>query len=159
MRPAESIYYAALGGALVLNATANLLMKFGIERFKASGVTMSQGTWAVIAALATNPLLVIGLVLFSANVGLYTFALKELAISVAYPIMATLGFAIIVAVAGFRLGERLSTGQWAGVMLILVGVWLVASRADRQLGGPASGAPAAANTSPTDAVSSVRERS
>lgn len=136
------IYFVALGGALVLNATANLMMKFGMERFKAAGITPDQGKVAVAMALLTNWVLLVGLCLFAANVVLYTFALKELAISIAYPIMVTLGFAIIVTVAGIYLNERLSGLQWAGVALILVGVWLVGSQADKQLQktGPSSAA-------------------
>ena len=134
------VYFLALGGALVLNATANLMMKFGMERFKALGLTPEQGKFAIITALMTNWVLLLGLCLFAANVVLYTFALKELAISVAYPIMVTVGFAIIVTVAGIYLNERLSQLQWVGVALILLGVWLVGSQADKQLqhsGGPA----------------------
>lgn len=137
----RSVYFAALAGALVLNASANLMMKFGIERFKAGGTTGQQGTAAVITALAGNWVLLVGLCLFAANVMLYVFALKGLPISVAYPIMVTTGFAIIVVVAGIYLHERLSGLQWAGVALILVGVWLVGSQADKQLQQPA--APAA----------------
>jgi multidrug transporter EmrE-like cation transporter len=138
-------YWMALGAALVMNATANLMMKFGMERYKASGVSLGQGAGAVVAALASNWVLLLGLGLFGANVVLYTFALKGLPISVAYPIMVTLGFAIIVVVAGWRLQERLSPVQWFGVALILGGVWLVGSRATAQLGGEPP--PAAARSS------------
>ena len=131
------VYFMALGAALVMNAAANLMMKFGMERYKAAGVTDEQGTGAVIAALASNWVLILGLCLFAANVVLYTFALKGLPISVAYPIMVTVGFAIIVVVAGWRLHERLSPVQWIGVALILAGVWLVGSRATAQLGAEA----------------------
>jgi drug/metabolite transporter (DMT)-like permease len=50
--------------------------------------------------------------------------------------MVTGGFAIIVVVAGVMLGERLSAPQWAGVAAILLGVFLVARDAGRQMGGP-----------------------
>ncbi len=129
------IYFVALTGALLLNAAANLMVKFGIERFKASGVSSADGTAAVAAALATNWVLLLGLFLFATNVGLYAYALKGLPISIAYPIMVTVGFAIIVIVAGLYLQERLSAAQWVGVGLILLGVWLVGSGAAAQLGG------------------------
>jgi len=125
--------FLALAGALILNATANLMMKFGMERFKASGTTWSQGVVSVVSALLGNWVLLLGLCFFAANVVLYVIALKEVPISVAYPIMTTVGFAIIVVVAGAYLRERLSPVQWLGVGLILVGVWLVASRAAAQL--------------------------
>ena len=126
-------YAIALVIALSLNATANLMIKFGMERFKAAGVTPADGLVAVGASLLTNWVLILGLCCFALNVGFYAYALKALPISVAYPIMVTLGFAIIVTVAGMYLHERLTTVQWVGVCLILIGVWLVASQASKQL--------------------------
>ena len=82
-------YFVALAGALVLNATANLMMKFGIERFKAASANLAEGIWPALAALMTNWVLILGLVCFAANLVLYTYALKELPISIAYPIMVT----------------------------------------------------------------------
>jgi multidrug transporter EmrE-like cation transporter len=66
----------------------------------------------------------------------YAYALQKLPISVAYPIMVACGFAIIVTVAGWVLHERLSPWQWVGVLAILVGVFLVARDAGRQIGSP-----------------------
>lgn len=127
-------YYLALTAALVLNATANLLLKFGIRRL-GEGL-LADGLLQAIAKVLGNYLLVIGLCCFAANVLLYMYALQRFQISVAYPIMVTTGFAIIVVVSGLYLQERLTFVQWLGVALILVGVFLVASRAERQLGGP-----------------------
>jgi multidrug transporter EmrE-like cation transporter len=78
--------------------------------------------------------LLLGLALFAANVVFYAFALQKLPISVAYPIMVASGFAIIVMVAGAKLGEKLTLGQWIGVGAILAGVWIVARDAGRQMG-------------------------
>ncbi len=119
-------YAIALVMALMLNATANLMMKFGVERFKASGATLPHGAGALAAALLSNWVLLLGLCFFAANVVLYTYALKAFPISTAYPIMVSTGFAIIMLVAWRYLGETLTRGQWAGVILILLGVWLVA---------------------------------
>jgi small multidrug resistance pump len=126
-------YYVALFGALTLNATANLLMKFGIRRI-GEGL-LADGVFQAIPKVLGNYVLMIGLVCFAANVFLYMYALQKFQISVAYPIMVTSGFAIIVVISGLYLQERLSFIQWVGVALILVGVFLVASQADRQLSG------------------------
>ncbi len=126
-------YGIALFAALVLNASANLMMKFGVERFKAAGVDLSQGLWPAVVALLSNWVLLLGLFCFATNVVLYTYALKALPISVAYPIMVTVGFAIIVVVAGIYLDEHPTPWQWLGVTLILLGVWLVAWQAKGQL--------------------------
>jgi len=119
-------YAIALVMALTLNATANLMMKFGIERYKAAGVTMEHGVVPVVSALLTNWVLMLGLCCFAGNVVLYTFALKEFPISTAYPIMVSGGFVIISLIAWRYLGESLTRTQWAGVVMILIGVWLVA---------------------------------
>ena len=137
--PAMGKYFLALVVALSLNAAANLMMKFGMERFKASGVTSADGPAAVAGALITNWVLVLGLFCFALNVLFYVYALKGLPISMAYPIMVTAGFAIIVTVASMYLNERLSTVQWVGVALIVVGVWLVAAQAQHQLGAERGG--------------------
>lgn len=137
-------YFLALVVALSLNAAANLMMKFGMERFNDSGVTGADGAFVVARTLATNWVLILGLFCFAFNVLFYTYALKGLPISMAYPIMVTAGFAIIVTVAGVYLHERLGTAQWIGVGLIVVGVFLVASRAQQQLGGQQVGAQAVA---------------
>lgn len=127
-------YGIALTMALILNATANLMMKFGVRRFHTSGITLQQGPWAVAWGFMTNWVLVLGLVCFASNVLFYTYALSGIKISIAYPIMVSGGFVIIAIVAWFYLGETLATGQWVGVILILVGVYLVARQMQSQVG-------------------------
>ncbi len=122
-------YFVALGAALVLNATANLLMKFGMRSIADSGGLMRGGLVQALLTILASPVLVLGVICFALNLIAYMYALQRLPIGVAYPIMVTLGFAIIVIVAGFYLHEHLSWTQWVGVVLILAGVWLVASRA------------------------------
>jgi multidrug transporter EmrE-like cation transporter len=116
----------ALAAALILNAAANLMMKFGVRRFGSSGVGLDQGAVAATGAILSNWVLIVGLVLFASNVVLYTYALSGIRISVAYPIMVSGGFAIIAFVAWRWLGESMTAGQWTGIAMILVGVFLVA---------------------------------
>ena len=119
-------YGIALIAALLLNAAANLMMKFGVRRFGSSGVGLEHGPAVAAGTILSNWVLILGLVLFASNVVLYTYALSGIRISVAYPIMVSGGFAIIALVAWRWLGETLTTGQWLGVAMILVGVFLVA---------------------------------
>ena len=129
-------YSIALALALILNATANLMMKFGVKRFGPGGVSLEQGLVPAATTVLANWVLIVGLLCFAVNVAFYTYALSGIKISVAYPIMVSGGFAVIAVVAWRYLGETLSTAQWAGVGMILVGVFLVASQAERQLGAP-----------------------
>lgn len=120
-------YWIALVVALTLNATANLMMKSGSVGLKASlAATPRRDLETLARALAANWVLMLGLFFFAANVILYTYALQTIKISVAYPIMVTVGFAIIAVVAWRWLGESLSPAQWAGIILVLAGVYLVA---------------------------------
>ena len=135
-------YAVALLAALTLNAVANLMMNFGVNRLKAS----LAGGESAIPAVATNWVLIVGLFFFALNVVLYTFALSGIRISVAYPIMVSGGFVIISIVAWRYLGEHLTVMQWAGVAMILLGVWLVA----REIAAPP---PAAASAFPVAAAS------
>jgi multidrug transporter EmrE-like cation transporter len=133
-------YAVALAIALVLNASANLMIKFGMRSIDlelAGGGLGSLGVAGAIRLVIKNWVLLTGLCCFAANVVFYAYALQKLPISVAYPIMVASGFALIVLVAGVVLGERLTPVQWVGVMGILVGVVLVAKDAGRQMGGGA----------------------
>jgi small multidrug resistance pump len=114
--------------ALTLNAAANLMMKVGSGRFSASGLNTDPGLRTLTAAVAANWVLILGLLCFAVNVVFYAYALRApfLPVSMAYPIMVGGGFAIIAVVAWWFLGERMSAMQWAGVVMILAGVILVA---------------------------------
>jgi multidrug transporter EmrE-like cation transporter len=128
-------YLAALVLALLLNASANLMMKFGVKRLDHSGLDMQHGLSSVWNAVLQNWVLILGLFCFATNVVFYTYALKKIPISLAYPIMVGAGFAIIAVVAWRYLGETLSVGQWAGVALILAGIVLVAREMKPATGG------------------------
>lgn len=120
-------YIVALVAALILNATANLLIKASAGSPGGSADLLSGGAGSALKALAGNWLFLLGLVCFALNLVAYQYALKVLPISVAYPIMVASGYAIIVVVAGGWMQERLVTAQWVGVTLILAGVLLVSS--------------------------------
>jgi len=118
----------ALVLALALNAAANLMMKVGSTRLNRPGPSDGSGASGLINLVINNWVLILALVFFATNVLFYAYALKAefLPVSMAYPIMVGGGFAIIALVAWWFLGERMSAMQWAGVVMILVGVILVA---------------------------------
>lgn len=128
----------ALGLALVLNASANLLMKAGMIRVQADGGLLSRGLPAAVVTVLTSPILVIGLACFALNAAFYMFALQSpaLKISIAYPVMVGGGYAIIAVVAYGWLGERMTPGQWVGVLLVLAGVITIALRTPPEAQAP-----------------------
>jgi multidrug transporter EmrE-like cation transporter len=113
-----------LGSALVLNAAANILMKYSALR--TSELPAGAG---FVEKLATrlHPAFVVGLILFAMNVFAYQAALRtpRMKLSIAYPVMVSGGYLIILAVSWFLFRERLGPMQYAGVGLILGGIWMV----------------------------------
>ncbi len=127
-------YMLALTVALVLNATANLLMKTGMKSVAESGGVLRDGVASAVTTVITSIPLMIGLACFALNAAFYMYALqsKALKISIAYQIMVGGGFALIAVVARVHpaLAERLTWGQMAGVALVLIGIVLIASQVD-----------------------------
>ncbi len=124
-------YVFALIIALVLNATANLLMKIGMKSVQQSGGILRDGLVPAVKTVITSATLMTGLICFAVNALFYMYALqsKALKISIAYPIMVGGGFALIAVIAWFHplLLERLTAGQMIGVSLVLIGIVVIAA--------------------------------
>ncbi len=122
------IHIISLTVALVLNATANLMIRAGAMAIKQQypGEAAVPMLAALKAAVA-NPWIIGGVLCFGLNLAAYSYALTKLPVSWAYPIMVSVGYAIIVCGAAVWFSERLSPRQIVGVAVILAGVWIVAS--------------------------------
>jgi multidrug transporter EmrE-like cation transporter len=113
--------YLFLAAALIFNAAANLLIKYSaIHHPGAPGAGASA-----LQAYFTVPFAA-GVVCFGLNLLAYTQALKKLPISLAYPLMVSIGYLIILAVSWSLFGERLAPVRYAGAGLMLVGLWMLA---------------------------------
>jgi multidrug transporter EmrE-like cation transporter len=117
-------YYIALVIALVANACANILIKMGMR----DGLPAGQGVGVLLRGILLNPLVLGGVVLFGLNVLCYAYALSRIPLSAAYPIMTSVGFLIVIGASTLLLHETLGAIQIAGIVLILAGVTMVASR-------------------------------
>jgi multidrug transporter EmrE-like cation transporter len=112
------VYWIVLLLAVVLNALANVLIKAGVNRLGASGL-------AVLPAALGEPMLYAGVLAFAFALIAYAVALSRIDLSVAYPLMTSLGL-LIVAVASWRwFGETYDARKIAGTLLILAGVFLL----------------------------------
>lgn len=107
--------------ALSSNAAANIFMKLGSQQF-------SQG----LKMLFQKPLIFFsngyffaGIFCFGLALLLYTQVLARMNLSIAYPIMTSVGFVIVVGFSVVYLGEVLFWWQWLGILLILTGVVLL----------------------------------
>lgn len=115
-----------LSMALVLNAGGNILLKVGSAIGKANPLGEGASLMAKMLHFL-NFATVLGIALFAANVLVYRKALDNLSISVAYPVMVSVGFILVTIAAVWipMLSEKVTTWQIAGMALICIGVWLV----------------------------------
>lgn len=109
--------------ALIANAVANIMIKEGMKA-KDLQITDLMGTFK---AIAFNPTVIGGLFFFGLALAAYSFVLSQIKLSVAYPIMTSAGFLIVVSYSFLFLHESITGLQAGGLFLILAGVWMVAT--------------------------------
>ena len=114
----------ALVFALVANATANVLIRWGMKDLE---LTLSQPV-QTIKSIVLNVRVMAGIALFACNVLAYAFALSKIRLGVAYPVMTSLGLVIVMLLSWQLMGERVTSLQLAGTGMILCGVVLVTSQ-------------------------------
>jgi multidrug transporter EmrE-like cation transporter len=112
---------ALLTFAIVGNATANILIKHGASKIGETKGLVDFGLKAI-----TNPSILAGAILFVVVLAAYSAVLMKLPLSIAYPLMTSFGFLIVVTASIYLFGERLHLPQLVGMALILIGLWLVA---------------------------------
>ncbi|MGE5371738.1 MAG: SMR family transporter [Solirubrobacterales bacterium] len=107
---------------LLMNAGANIALKWAM---RGEANLMGQNLFQVVLALITNAWVWIGVVSFGVAFLSYSLILSRTNLSVAYPIITSLGFVVITVVSVFLFQEKLSLLQGGGLALILGGVWMV----------------------------------
>ena len=114
----------ALAFALLANATANVLIRWGM---KDQALSLAQPA-QLARGILLNGRVLTGIILVALNVLAYAFALSKIRLSVAYPVMTGLGLVIVMVLSYVLMGERITTVQLLGTGMILAGVLLVASQ-------------------------------
>lgn len=109
--------------ALLLNTSANILMKISANKINTIEISHPKD---VIIAIIKLPTLIIAVILFALNILFYILALTKINISIAYPIMTSVGFLIISIFSTFYLKESLTLLQIIGIILIAIGITLIA---------------------------------
>lgn len=104
--------------AIVFNALANVFVK----------ASAYYGKNDTLLRTITNVWLLSGLISFGLAFLLYRYVLKEVPLSIAYPVMTSAGFAIVLGISRFLFQEKLVFIQWIGIGFLVVGIWLIASR-------------------------------
>lgn len=109
--------------AIVLNATANILIKASALEKDGAGVE------GMIRGFILNPWMIAGIASFGLALIAYRFVLNQgIKVSIAYPVMTTSGYAIVLLASRYFFQEQLNGLQWLGILLLVVGLWLISSQ-------------------------------
>ncbi|MGH8128234.1 MAG: SMR family transporter [Gammaproteobacteria bacterium] len=116
--------FALVLTGVLLNAAAQVLLKAGVRHM---GVISLQFPVLVKAgfSLAVNPYIIAGLSCYVVSVVVWLLALSRVAVSIAYP-MLSIGYIVTAVIAWLYLGEDMNMTRWAGIVVIIIGVFLVA---------------------------------
>jgi multidrug transporter EmrE-like cation transporter len=112
-------YWIALLLAVGANVGANIAFKAFTQK------TPLKPEWPVLLAAAFQPSLWIGLCLGVGLLGAYLYALRGLPISVAYTSATTLSIVGITCAGVLIYGEPFSLKMAAGILTVLLGVFLI----------------------------------
>jgi len=112
---------------VLLNAVAQLCLKAGTT---ALGLSMPARGEIVhtLFRVALEPHIIGGLTCYVISVGVWIAALSRVEVSVAYP-MLSIGYVVNALAAWYLFGETLSAQKMLGIVVIIVGVYLVARSA------------------------------
>jgi len=108
--------------AIILNVCGHLCLKAGMNKIGAISASQLVGNFTMIF---TTPFIVLGLLSYVSSVAMYMVVLSKVNISYAYPLMMGLGYVLIVLFSWQIFAEPFSFFKWIGIMLILVGVFLL----------------------------------
>lgn len=87
----------------------------------------NAGESANLLELILNPWFFGGLIFYGLNLLLFTKALVKLPVSVAYPILAGVGFILLTLLSSIFFDEKFSLLQWVGLFFIIFGITLMAN--------------------------------
>jgi multidrug transporter EmrE-like cation transporter len=110
-------------GNVLFNATANILMKIGMKRTEYFDLVTLQG---IVKGFVLNGALIGGVVAYVVSLGFYMFAIKNVKLSIAYPMSVSCAMALVTALSSVLLKESISIRQMIGGVVILAGIFIIA---------------------------------
>ncbi|HLX22105.1 MAG TPA: SMR family transporter [Usitatibacter sp.] len=116
--------FSFLMAGVLLNATAQLLLKAGTNRVGEFAFAL-ENVVPIGTKLAFNPFILGGLACYVVSVAVWILGLSRVPVSVAYP-MLSVGYIVNAVLAYLLFGESLTAQKVLGIGFIIVGVFLVA---------------------------------
>ena len=110
---------------LVLILSAGVNSCIGNMLLKWSRMSLPDGATQIEKML--SPGLFGGLFFYAVNVVLFAQALETMQVSIAYPILAGSGFALLTLTSAFFFNEPITANKMIGISIILAGIVLAAA--------------------------------
>jgi multidrug transporter EmrE-like cation transporter len=118
------ISFLLILSGVILNAGAQLLLKAGTNSLG----TLNFNREAILSTLLRitfEPFIIVGLAFYILSFVIWIAALSKVDVSIAYP-MLSIGYLINAVAAWYLFGEVVSQQKIAGLVTIMLGVYLVA---------------------------------
>lgn len=112
--------YILLGIAIITTVLSQLLFKQGMLVLGNINFSLPNLLSLSINVLR-NPFLLTGLFFYGISFLLWLIVLSKMKLSVVYPI-TSINFVLVILASYFLFGERLSSMQYAGILIIILGV-------------------------------------
>ena len=116
--------FLLLGIAIITTAAAHLLLKKGMLIVGELNFSLSNLS-NLFLQLFQNIYLLLGLISFGTAFFFWLFVLSKVQLSIAYPIITSLNFCLVILGSWFFFKEELSLLQIMGVGLIVFGIFLL----------------------------------
>ncbi|MEY4591023.1 MAG: hypothetical protein RL497_3099 [Pseudomonadota bacterium] len=111
-----------ISSAWVFIVIAGLFSTVGNLCLKKASIESGGGDFL---GMLFQPYFIGGLFFYGLNVVLFASALKHLDVSKAYPVLAAIGFSTLSIVAAVVFRESLTITNYVGLLVIIVGIFLV----------------------------------
>ena len=108
---------------VAFNTAAQLLLKRGMMDVGELNLAW-QTIYNLMLKIITSPFIIVGCSFYVFSLLCCLIVLSRIQVSVAYPI-GSLGYVLSALTAYYFLGERLTSNQWLGIAVIILGVFLL----------------------------------
>lgn len=109
---------------IVFGATAQIMMKRGMTHIGEIKSIDEFNNPNTILQIFTNPYVLLGLFLYAVSAFLWLGALSTLDVSFMYPLLS-FGYVLTAIFALVFLKEYISVIRWAGILLVVIGCFLI----------------------------------
>ena len=109
--------------AVLLNTAAQIVLKMGMKSIGHFEFT-SNSIAPILLKMAQNPYILGGVSLYVFSLGAWLMTLSRVEVSLAYP-LTSLGYVFTALVGYYVLHENMGIMRIAGILVIMIGVYLV----------------------------------